>query len=284
MSEKPYSDNPLTIRVISFQAAITEVLLVPLYSIPIFEDFPNQIPFHLRSGIEDDMRQIFHTVEDLMANSVLGFSENSSKVNFSHPFTLYEFAYSQMIKHLGERSGPPNFKTIILRQAWTQMIAVWETFLQDALCLVFSENPTALLRFKERTIKWSDIIESENLDELRLTMAQACAKEFDNLPVLKQIEWLEKSNIDLKMSGDELEMLVRNYQLRHIIVHNNGIIDEKYVNIVGGKSDEMIGSEISLSIEMLKGLYTQLEKLGTIFYKEIADKHLKIPKNKQFFQ
>lgn len=283
MQQKPYREHPLTFRVISFLASITEVILVPLYSVPIFENFPNNIPFLLRHGVPEDLGRLFAIVDDLKSRATPDTSE-SAAISFSHPFTKYEFEYDQMRKHLGTRSGPPDFKKIILRQAWTQMISVWETFLQDSLILLFLENPDQLIRFGERQMRWADLISSENLMDLHHSMAKICAKDFDTLPIIKQIEWLKKSNIDLKMTDEELQTLIKNYQIRHIIVHNNAIIDEKYISVVGVESKENLGQEVILTTDMLEGLHKHLSKLGANFYGEIADKHFNIPKSEQFFQ
>ncbi len=153
-----------------------------------------------------------------------------------------------------------------------QTVAILDGFLFDAVKVLYQTNPEALKR-KDKTLTYEELMKAKDKGEIiELIINKELAKiSFDSLKdQIKHIATTFAINFDiLKGSVDEVAQI---REVRHIHVHNKGLVDAKYIRKTRDTSLP-VGYYKSLKDTYFQDrLYNVVESFLTIFYIEIANK------------
>ena len=161
-----------------------------------------------------------------------------------------------------------NSETLIPKWAFINFITIFETWLSDVLREILRAYPQKIRRDK---VDSAIIIDSSSheecleklIDEELIRLSYASTKEFT-----KRLQEITSTDIE---SVSELLDVYELKAARNIILHNRGIVNEKYLKQAGEKARAQIGEEIKLDSESLINSFNILESFVT----EVSDKLVK---------
>jgi hypothetical protein len=139
-----------------------------------------------------------------------------------------------------------NEKTLILEASVVLMVAYFEDFLKNLFVNQVNINPKKALPFIGKQLRIADL--KEFGFDLSKKMGSLISERM-NFQNLAEIENnfnksfrtdIYNKNMELKKDIEQL------FQARHLIVHNNGVIDKKYCAATGTKKDD-IGKKLKIS-------------------------------------
>ncbi len=122
---------------------------------------------------------------------------------------------------------------------------------------------------------------------VRATIAEICRLRPELLKraekvgstIRERVNWLEKIGIDLKVAETQVAWLEEAENVRHIIVHNGGRVDNQFLRRTG-RTDLPIGEPFPLSSHYLLRVYTGSKALAAALFTGVAEKFfgLELPK------
>lgn len=109
------------------------------------------------------------------------------------------------------------------------LMALFEAFNKLFFSLLFSEKPE-LMKSKEKSITYDDLLEFETINTLHEYLAEQETEKFGRIDIDKFCNEIERRfNIHLNEELENWESLRENYYRRNIIVHNDGMISDIYL-------------------------------------------------------
>lgn len=134
------------------------------------------------------------------------------------------------------------------RMAHVFMISIYEGFTKVIFQKVYRNNPELMTSRKYSL----SIITSMNSNELEELISKKIDK-VANVDILESLLNRADIAIDIINNFSKWNDLKENYYRRHVIVHNHGIYDKKYVDNTNS-SNTLIGTEIKTDYEYIKQL------------------------------
>ena len=176
-----------------------------------------------------------------------------------------------------------SFSPIIYTMAFIYSIAHFETFL-NSITEALLQYYWKTLKTKNKTLTYQEILNFDSIDDLRSSLIQNELMKFSHLSISEKIKYYEERfnvNFKYEKEGDgirenwnciERNELIRVFSQRNIILHNGGVINEKYLNSTNEK-DFKTGDELKISKK------SALESIGLLFrvcgsFKEVGVKKI----------
>lgn len=107
-------------------------------------------------------------------------------------------------------------------------VARTEAYLNDVLECLFIWNRKSLI--SDKTITYKEAIEFENIDELVKSIRQKEILEFSHSSFKDKLKFLNKKfNLTFPEIDDIHSEIIELFTTRNIILHNNGIINQTYI-------------------------------------------------------
>jgi hypothetical protein len=136
--------------------------------------------------------------------------------------------------------------TLLYELVFVYRIALYEAFVSDVLMAVLLQELDAL-----------------PTNSLIRHIAEDEVIKFDRKPVTQQRSWLiDKFNIPLVRSEPEMGQLVELSARRNLFAHNNGEVNQVYLNLVKNTT-EPLGSRLSVSSEYWNDTNGLLERIAS---------------------
>lgn len=129
---------------------------------------------------------------------------------------------------------PMQIKTILI-------VTVLETYLKDKFLEILLHKSDTMKKFHDRQIRLGELLEEKDKDVNRLA-AEHIADSF-NFQKIEDIESVFEEYFKINILEEEKQNLQILFQIRHILIHNSGIIDKDFlckVKKIDQKEGEMI--------------------------------------------
>jgi len=183
------------------------------------------------------------------------------------------------IDKYGEREGfwrwsrgrTSTIRRLIYQQLLAFSITIFEAFINEVLLIVFKNEPKCLCC--EKQVTWEEVIKLGDsiIDHL-------AAKKIDEVlkgdweQIVKEFRETLKINLSNKIESKSIQEI---FEIRHVIVHNVGVVDETFINKVkkskwGIKYD--IGNEIVINEKSFNPMLKYIENSVLYIYDEIIEK------------
>jgi hypothetical protein len=176
------------------------------------------------------------------------------------------FAMSDvMFRHSDE------YSRIMRRMALVYLIALYDALLCDLLKVVFRRNPK-MLKSGERTMTYEEILSFETTDGLVSRIVDQEVYKFGFLSLSDQAMYVHKRlKLQLTHSSTELSELIEFREVRNLLVHANGVVNEKYIKTVKG-SAYVVGDVVEIDGEYLRRAFTRFSDAAENFCEALIEK------------
>lgn len=169
--------------------------------------------------------------------------------------------------------GIDKYPNLLMNMAFIYLVALFDAFLTDVFAAVLIERPEALKSKKQLT--YDKILELQQKGELIKFMAQREINELSYKSMADQSNYYKaKFNINLAGSGVELTALIEIRARRNLLVHNNGIVNDMYMETVK-YTTYSLGDRVELTFDYWNECKKQLDSVATFVHKSVLDKFFK---------
>jgi hypothetical protein len=232
-----------------FEELMFKVLRTEMLSI-LFQERAQRLQQNLRlysSQVEDAIRSNLKKVPEDTANNV-------SK---------------KLIDGLDKFSSPENTERLVLSMILCQKVQDFEFYLIQMLKKVFKKHPS-IFRNAEIRVSIEDIAKYESIEQIVSERIEMKVRDLSYKSLYSLIEYLNNKNGSIKLGFDtQMQSFIDGcemFQTRNIFVHNNGIIDKKYLeniktsNLENGSIYPINKEYVSKSGSILLDLGMELDK------------------------
>lgn len=141
-----------------------------------------------------------------------------------------------LIEVVGERQGHvEGYPDLAFQMAFVNLVALFDAFLKDVFFVVLTSNPATLK--SSRSVSYDRVLEYESMAELIDYLAARDLHEVGYKSIPEQIEYYEKRfAITCLPPGTDVGALVEVRAIRNLIVHNNGVVNHRFLEEVPASS------------------------------------------------
>jgi len=160
---------------------------------------------------------------------------------------------------------PPRNHEILTRSSFITLNNYFESLFSDLLTFYFKNYP-GLLTDKKISISISDLSKYSSIEEANEDLI---IREIENLLLELNFEELKKYFRDtLKISLEEKvinwERINEIRERRHIIVHNNSVVNKKYINRSNNIDNLKLGDNIQIDAKYFKNSLDEIKLAGAL--------------------
>ncbi len=168
----------------------------------------------------------------------------------------------------------PKQKDLLFNSSFIILISHFQYLFSKLLHIYFSMFPEFLSN-KSISIKFEDLQYYNEIEELSDIIIEKSVEEITYKPFQAQIDFFEKSfKIDCRKSYINWDLITESIERRNIAIHNNNIVNEKYLNKTKGlkldNSDKKIELNTYLNVNNVyfNSIYRELIIAGTLIHHE----------------
>lgn len=169
-----------------------------------------------------------------------------------------------------------NLYSLISENLLIEIISIFEDYLQNLLKCLLSNKPELVLS-KDKNIKASDLLDYNNLEELLdFLVDEKVQQTMYKKSIIKIINYLS-SAFQVKLDFDYAVYQNLHYwkEVRNILIHNQGLINEKFVGSIkkfGIEKEFSIGERIKFNIYDIVDLTVEIKDVANTIYTKITGK------------
>lgn len=123
-----------------------------------------------------------------------------------------------------------------------QIVTILETYLKDKFLEILLQNTKTMKKHYDKAIKIKELFEGKDKDLNRI-IAKHITNSY-NFQKIEDIKYVFDKSLNITISDDEENTLTKLFHIRHILIHNSGIIDREFKCNV--KTDQKEGETIRL--------------------------------------
>ncbi|BCL33896.1 hypothetical protein NSMS1_03430 [Nostoc sp. MS1] len=180
-------------------------------------------------------------------------------------------ALVSVITERGEMIG--EYPRLLVGMAFIYLVALFDAFLTDAFAAVLIERPEALKSKKQLT--YDKILELQQKGELVEFMARREINELSYKSMADQSDYYKaKFNINLADSGVYLAALIEIRARRNLLVHNNGVVNDIYIEAVK-QTKYNLGDRVEITFDYWNKCKERLNSVANFVHKSIIEKFVK---------
>ncbi|MGN4740451.1 hypothetical protein [Bacillus cereus group sp. MYBK227-1] len=224
------------------------------------------------------------TYETINSFINLGFIQNNPDVFIDLGRESNNITNSDYIKILNDRESDQSLHTICSENTFKNFVSVLEDFLKEILEFLFNNYPHHVFQKKEK-IELNQLLQYDSLDLLKekIIKEKIIALSYNNLA--EMISYIEKEfNVNFEFPPEIIGALVEITSIRNILVHNKGVINERFLEKHKGKEQYFVEEpyeldmKIVMSASEMGNIFEMLEKLGLKIFKALDKKFNNSPK------
>ncbi len=171
------------------------------------------------------------------------------------------------------RSLPRKVNRLLYQQLIVFLVTILETFIADALLLVFLNEPRCLS--SSRAMSWEKTIELGDYNSIINYFASQKVADVLSGDWDKIVDEFEKL-FNIKLSPEiEGKSVVEIFEIRHVVVHNAGIVDQKFMTKVRASEWGLrydLNKEIILNHHAVERMTSYAEYTVETIYQKLLDK------------
>ena len=251
----------------SYMVQIDQVGIIKKLAVKYLYDFPEKLPDEIKESIELDRDIVLKELEK-SGNLVNNFSSGYEGV-------LYMAQHPEEIK-VGELNDPISFPIVKLQKNKIDYESTYKKTNVEFFDFEYSINSQAILMFNA-------ILEGflKQIIQFIFKIDTDIKRRNISTNFTKRLEFLqEKCGIDQMDNPYFIKILRMLEQLRHIIVHNNGIADKEFVEKTGIEN-QTIGVRVKLHKDLLNIVGVVMSTFVIDLFQKIHNKYFKKSKKIQ---
>jgi hypothetical protein len=163
------------------------------------------------------------------------------------------------------------YPNMLLDMGFIYLVALFDAYLLDVFCAVLTDRPETLKSSKKQ-LSYDKIIDLQASSVLIPYLAQREMDEVGYKSIVEQAEYYEsKFNIKIADSGVTLDDLTEIRAARNLLVHNNGIVNPIYLDVVRN-SKYKSGERIATDLDYWNNCYEKLKQVAEFIRDAILSK------------
>jgi len=242
------------------------------------EDFPSNLPSGLREGLKDVMKELVEFLDSALPNSEVDEIPRCDRKEIAIP-TKYEFAtilslWFTIIK-AGERPHNIDFQEALYHQQLVMLVAHTEAFWGDSIRAICCAAP-GILKSQKRQISWSDALNYSDRESLLSALIENFVSDMtQNKGVKCFLENLKKRlKLHIVVDQHAINAMVTAEQVRHIIVHNGGKIDARFLEKT--KIQQAVGEDFKVTVGFMRDVAQASTSIALAVFEAVARKYFSI--------
>lgn len=208
----------------------------------------------LREHDENNLQVIVKKIQEDISKGKISIN-GSSNTNIAPSEQVADIAFSHQMNPL------------VREMSLVYMITIFKQFLKVILAIVFSKEPQSLKSGKEM-MTYEEILKNNNIEEIKAKMIDRETNSIINQNMKDVNNDLNYFKLDLSGEPRWKEFCER-FERRHVLVHNNGIADKKYVEATS--EQDKLGKKLDVDQSYLSESLNIFEKFSNvimIFFKQ----------------
>jgi len=167
--------------------------------------------------------------------------------------------------------------TLLLNMAFIYLLAIFEAFLADVFRVVLQARPEMLRSNKQLT--YQAIVSLGSKDELISHMAARELHEIGYGSTRDQWSYYrDRFGVDLAKAGIAIEKLIEMYAERNLLVHNNGLVNNIYLESVRTPKFKK-GGRVEITLDAWNDFAQTVEKAASFVKKTLLRRFFPMYKN-----
>jgi len=288
----------LIIKYTDFIILLDDIRVLSNLSFQIFHNYPKNIPRDIYEPISKDLSFAKGLVNlHFDKSDKVGSKEEIDPTNFKPKSNLsaifLESVSAKAIQMMETSKDVPTkketktvelrslFKKIILEQEFLSYYSIFEAFLSNLLTIIFKKypkklNPKNLPENESREIRWNDILQFSNYDDLIDFMIEKYIYSFGYKSLYERLKSLKSKKFGFKLSLDKKmkSLLDEIDELRNCLIHNGGRVTNKALKKLNNP-DLKAGDWIIITPKTNEDIYKYFKNIVYILYIQTATKHFK---------
>ncbi|CAM5212136.1 putative protein OS=Lysinibacillus sphaericus OX=1421 GN=LS41612_21185 PE=4 SV=1 [Lysinibacillus sphaericus] len=189
------------------------------------------------------------------------------------PEVHFKISNSQMEREVGEVMKMADLVTrqqeLLFRNSLTSLMIYFENLISNIIKLRLSKFPNAF-NPKEKTIKYKDLMDFESIDEALDHLIENEVIDIMYGGFKSWVFYLNKAGVNTKKIDFFTEVINEAYSRRNLFVHNDGIINNVYLNKVSKEYSQDVakGQRLSISEDYLIKAVNNVKIFGVILLLE----------------
>jgi len=226
-----------------------------------FGDFINSLS-KLPSGVSGEKIPIkkedaIGLIEEKLLTSLTQFCDLKFKERGYGQYAIDDLLYS-------------DFESNVLNNGLVISFAFFESFLNDSFRLIYDVKPQQL-KTKKKSIDYETLFSFSNFQDLKMKILDDEVFDFSGKPLNKRFKFFRKWGVTISKKYEK--KIVNAEQIRHIIIHNNSIVDQTFLKNTK-RRDLEIGEKYSLTISEFDETITIMLALLKAFFIDLSTKVL----------
>jgi hypothetical protein len=264
----------------AFIRAVHQTLFLSTVAQHSLGAFPKNLP----PGVSQPIKQAFGKVSEAIAQRKKGVSGSDIvSATVSLPADGMDYALlalmivladslntsqARPIESLGE-----NFQAMARYQALAMTFAHLDAFFAESLRGICRIRPEVLRIGKQLT--WAHALSFATMNDLAESFAEQFVFEFGWQTIEQRLHSLEKNlGLQIPVTPKDLKVLSLHEQRRHLVIHNGGVITQKYLDDSGDTG--AIGESVRVSDKNTRDVADAITRLGSSLFSSISQKFLGI--------
>lgn len=264
-------------KYLQFLISVHQAELITLAAGGALESFPANLPTRLKEGLSDAMTAVGEALAAAAKNDPSP-GEAAISLHVSCPsspaFGPLMGLYSLTIQD-GRRPDELNFQKTLYRQQLVMLVAHTEAFFGDSIRAVCLAAPNTI-ESQKKQISWLEALSYLDREALRAALVESFVSDMTRNKGVKSFLFnVEKElKIDVAVEDETVDVLSTAEQARHIIVHNGGRIDARFLEKT--KIQQPVGDEFNVSAELLNDVARASMVIAQAVFGAVASKHFSI--------
>lgn len=188
--------------------------------------------------------------------------------------TLEEAEVDVLVKMMKLAQGHTTmYPTLAFRMSYVYLMALFDAYLSDIFEVVIKSRPE-MLRSKKQ-ITYEKALEFSSIDDMVEYLAKRELNELSYKSIKDQADYYrDRFGITIADSGVSIETLTELRCRRNLLVHNNGVVNHIYVELVPDTTFKL-GDTIPVDSEYFDAAVKSLALVAAFVASALAEKHAK---------
>ena len=258
---------------------IQQTRIVTLVAKEALKEFPSKaaLPSNLYKKFQINLRQFLKNILEMIKKSEeksLSFETEKTKTDELFASWIIGAAASFEL----ENSFEWDLESLICAQELVMLFAHLEAFMADSLRTICYARPDVLKGNK--MIDWNTILSCGGWDELLDHLIERYVYEIGWESIQKRVNLLnQKFGLKIKFPETELKLIEEAEQIRHILVHNGGRINKKFITMTG-RDDLVIDEPIKVKPKYVHQISIAMLALTSEIFRNVSEKFFGIKEPK----
>lgn len=222
----------------NYLAAVSYSRLLTMVVQYALKNYPRAYPPQLQRAVDDKLKQLTKELKKLekhedpgrkrvLGHTLKALSRLFNDLMSSGAVRILDPAERLHAERLIEKSHRPSLDPVrmILSQELAMLFAYLDVFMAETIRTMCRIRPDLMKTGKQ--IEWETVISCGDWQNLLRYLTDEYVAEFARKSIREQTQWLLKRGV--KFHSDEQTLIEEAENVRHIVIHNNGIVDREFL-------------------------------------------------------